>query len=1067
MPTAVSVFGTDGLKHTSAGAEESLGTFAQGVNPNEVISIKGSGINHGETVNWTLAYVSGYGNNSALSPITVINPSSGSFTDSHTQDSVTLKFSTSTLAVQTYHGELLADGGAGVLTGPYFFTITISAGTKPIVTPPANQTATEGASNSFSLGSFADPDGSPWTVAVNWGDGTVNTTFTVSTAGSLGSQSHTYAEEGTYTATITVTDSSNLSGSGTFKVSIADAALTASGTAVSATEGLSFSGQVASLTDANPTAPLTDFTTGTGGASINWGDGTLATAGTVTQPGGAGTAFLVSGSHNYAEEGSYTITVTITDKGGSTTSAKPTATIADAALTATGGFIVTSTASGSHTVATFTDANPAAPLSDFTATINWGDGTTPAAGTISQPSGTGTAFVIQGNHTYSAVTTYSFPISVSISDKGGNSASAMSTASAFFVVTGYASPIIAGISSTFTVTAKDVNGNTATGYTGTAMFSSTAAKMVLPGNYTFTAADMGVHTFSATLKTAGRQSITVTDTVVSTFAGAQSGIIVNPAAPHHFAISRYPSKNTAGVAFSFRITAQDLYSNTLNVAPFFTDTVTFTSTDTQAVLPANYTFTVADAGVHEFIATLKKAGPQGITVFDVTNPAIIPSPQASISVQPAAMSQLKVSGFPPFDSAGAAHSVTVTAQDPFGNTIPTYTGTVTFTSSDGAAMFPANYTFISGDAGRHTFMATLNTLGLQSITATDTVTSSFTGTQSNIKVQPIQPTATITGPAIGVPGQPLTFTFGASESGLPASTVYTFNVLWGDGNSQSFSGISGTKMSHTYVAPGSFVINATATDPSGNTSLTVSTSVSITTVALETDPSNSSLTALNVGGTTGNDDIAITPVSGGGVQVAMNFVNYGSFSPTGHVIVYGQSGNDSIKTAAQTISGVLTYVNVPLLIFSGNGNNTLSVSGSSVGNVLVGGGGSDRLNGGQGRDVLIGGAGQSTLEAGSNPNPVLGGAILIGGTTDYDNNAAALASVLAEWSSNSDYSTRIAHLMGTMSGGLNGSNFLNATTVHDNGMADTLVGGSGMDWFFAGMTDILKNQASGEVVTSI
>jgi hypothetical protein len=49
-----------------------------------------------------------------------------------------------------------------------------------------------------------------------------------------------------------------------------------------------------------------------------------------------------------------------------------------------------------------------------------------------------------------------------------------------------------------------------------------------------------------------------------------------------------------------------------------------------------------------------------------------------------------------------------------------------------------------------------------------------------------------------------------------------------------------------------------------------------------------------------------SPVSGGGVKVGMNFVNYGSFFPTGHVVVYGQSGNDIIKTAAQSIGGMLT-----------------------------------------------------------------------------------------------------------------------------------------------------------------
>jgi Ca2+-binding RTX toxin-like protein len=189
---------------------------------------------------------------------------------------------------------------------------------------------------------------------------------------------------------------------------------------------------------------------------------------------------------------------------------------------------------------------------------------------------------------------------------------------------------------------------------------------------------------------------------------------------------------------------------------------------------------------------------------------------------------------------------------------------------------------------------------------------------------------------------------------------------------QTFTRPAGTQVSHTYVAPGAYTISATATDPNGNTSVQVSTSVSITTVAMEADPYDSSLTALYVGGTTGNDTIAITPVAGGGVKVGMNFVNYGSFFPTGHVLVFGQSGNDIIKTAAQTINGVLTYVNVPLLIFTGSGNDILNVSGSIAGNVLVGGAGSDRLIGGQGRDLLIGGSGPSTItQPGSPTSPAL------------------------------------------------------------------------------------------------
>jgi hypothetical protein len=949
--------------------------------------------------------------------------------------------------------------------------------------------ATEGVSFSGQVATFTDANPTapltdfttaPGGASINWGDGSLATTGTVTQPGGIGKAfvvngSHTYAEEGSFTITVSITDvgtSTAMAVPTGPNATVADAALTASGTAVSATEGLSFSGkQVASFTDANLMAPLSDFT-----ATINWGDSPTTTTGTVTQPGGTGTAFEVSGDHTYAEEGSFMITVSITDKGGSMASPSSTATVADAALTATGGFIVKSASIGNHTVATFTDANQMAPLTDFTtgtggATINWGDGTS-SPGTITQPGGVGTTFQVQGNHTYTDVLTYQFPISVSIMDKGGSTASAMSTATAFFVVTGFPSPVAAGTSGSFTVTAIDINGNKATGYIGTAMLSTTSAKATLPVNsYMFKPTDMGVHMFTgAILKTAGSQSITATDSVISTFTGAQTGIIINPIAPHHFAIALFPFKPTAGVAGMFRVTIQDLYSNTVNIAPYFTDTVHFTSTDPKAVLPPDFTFSAPNTGVQDFMATLFTAGTQGITVSDVTNPMIIPASQADILLQPAAMTQLGVSGFPPFVTTGAAHSVTVTAQDTFGNTIPDYLGTVHFTSSDGAAMLPADYMFTSSDAGQHTFtmMATLNTVGSQSITSTDTMRSPFTGTQSGIAVQPIQPMAGVSGPTIGVPGQPLTYTFSASETGLPATTVYTFNVMWGDGSSQSFSGTTGTQMSHTYVAPASITINATAIDPSGNTSLAVSTSTSITVVAMEPDPTGSG-TALYVGGTTGNDNIAITPSTSAsnGVKVGVNSVSYGEFFQIAHVIVYGQTGTDIIKTAAQTIGSVLTYVNVPLIIFAGNGNNALNVSGSMAGNVLVGGGGSNKLYGGQGRDILIAGAGPSTLTAGSNPMvPDKGGAILIGGTTNYDNNAAALASILAEWSSNNDYPTRMAHLMGPM-GGLNGTNFLNNMTVHDNHMIDTLIGGSGMDWYFAGMADVIKNQTSGEMVTPI
>jgi sugar lactone lactonase YvrE len=65
------------------------------------------------------------------------------------------------------------------------------------------------------------------------------------------------------------------------------------------------------------------------------------------------------------------------------------------------------------------------------------------------------------------------------------------------------------------VTALDPYGNTAVNYQGTVTFSTsdTDPGIVLPADYTFTAADAGVHTFSGgvTLNTPGDQTITVTD----------------------------------------------------------------------------------------------------------------------------------------------------------------------------------------------------------------------------------------------------------------------------------------------------------------------------------------------------------------------------------------------------------------------------------------------------------------------------------------------------------------------------------------------------------------------------
>jgi hypothetical protein len=193
----------------------------------------------------------------------------------------------------------------------------------------------------------------------------------------------------------------------------------------------------------------------------------------------------------------------------------------------------------------------------------------------------------------------------------------------------------AGTGFSITVTALDSNNNTATSYTGMIHFTSSDPRAVLPGNYTFTPADAGVHGFNVTLVTAGSQSITATDTVTSTITGS-SAVTVSPAAATHLRVSA-PTTATQGVAFSVTVVALDAYGNTANG---YRGTIGWASSDPAAVLPGVYTFTAQDMGVHTFNTgvVLKTPGAQSVTATDSTTGSI--TGNASVAVNLAAPSNL-------------------------------------------------------------------------------------------------------------------------------------------------------------------------------------------------------------------------------------------------------------------------------------------------------------------------------------------------------------------------------------------------------------------------------------------
>jgi ELWxxDGT repeat protein len=280
----------------------------------------------------------------------------------------------------------------------------------------------------------------------------------------------------------------------------------------------------------------------------------------------------------------------------------------------------------------------------------------------------------------------------------------------------------AGSASSLTITARNADGTTNTGYLGTVHFTSTDPQAVLPADYTFTAADHGVHAFTGKLKTAGSQSITAIDTHAPDMDGTLRDILVKAAAASTMTVGGFPSYTWAGNARDVTVTLKDIYGN---IASGYAGTVRFTSSDAQAALPASYTFTAADAGIHTFSVTLKTAGTRSITVVDTLMSALTAT-QGTITVYAGAASQFLISA-PSSVKSDVAFSLTLTVKDAYGNVVTDYTGTVRFTSTDKTANLPTNYTFTAADHGVHTFTGlVLRKKGIQKITIIDTLNSSLT-----------------------------------------------------------------------------------------------------------------------------------------------------------------------------------------------------------------------------------------------------------------------------------------------------------------------------------------------------
>ncbi|WP_406701299.1 choice-of-anchor D domain-containing protein [Singulisphaera sp. Ch08] len=189
------------------------------------------------------------------------------------------------------------------------------------------------------------------------------------------------------------------------------------GMSIQRAAGTTHEGTVATFSELATNVPTNSYS-----AKIDWGDGSPRTIGTVTINAGLVT---VSGSHIYARAGTYTVTVPLIGASGSSATATTTAVIASAPIVTVPGstFSVSPEADYRGVLGQFSVANAFGQASDFTAMINWGDGSPATVGGIFGSSG---HYQVSGNHRYGSSASYT--VTVTIQDNIGTTATLVATA---------------------------------------------------------------------------------------------------------------------------------------------------------------------------------------------------------------------------------------------------------------------------------------------------------------------------------------------------------------------------------------------------------------------------------------------------------------------------------------------------------------------------------------------------------------------------------------------------------------------------------------------------------------
>jgi Calx-beta domain/Domain of unknown function (DUF4214) len=371
------IVGTNLFINSGAGIGTSVAQFNTGGTLNLNFKNTGGVVNINTNGTLTIASVAGSGDSSNTGTTTTLSANAIAFSAN------TTSAGTLTLRASASAGNFLGQGGSVTSTGGgVVFGDFASTG----------HAWTIGPSSLAESPNAAIPYSTSTSLTVNGGSG--NDTFNVTPSSTkpitIGGGAPATAPGdslnvntfGTTTPSLNITSSSGASKDGNYSFGNRQTVtftsietinttgpITAQGTTLGATEGVPFTGTtVATFTSFDPSRSAGDFT-----ATINWGDGTAFSTGTITGNGG----FTVKGGHTYAEEGSYNISVTIHDGlNNFDATANTAATVADAPLSASapsaGGSVVTvSGVGGNNTSVTAGTANAA--MSAFKAAIGGAD----------------------------------------------------------------------------------------------------------------------------------------------------------------------------------------------------------------------------------------------------------------------------------------------------------------------------------------------------------------------------------------------------------------------------------------------------------------------------------------------------------------------------------------------------------------------------------------------------------------------------------------------------------------------------------------------------------------------